>query len=606
MKTISFKNFIKLILVFVSFILTKSALSQTIELSESAFHCPNIVHPISVSINDNEEKCNYTWTVSNGLIINNNSTTYQTRDNIIFLKWIDEAKLGKIELTILNCDDTLIRDTFVTKEYPVLSLNGITPDKINGNNGVVFGVQQENYRINRMTYNFDNQTFSVDNNVYNYRWLLPKGWSSSGIISTGTNEYSTYEPNINVETDTLSSGTIQVWGVNECYGTANSNKQILNITREFEAFEINVATENEYLQGDLAPFNFYVPDWDYATYQWTLPEGWNFQGSSNIASIMAIPHGCNGGIITCKVTVPATGDYIIKTHAIRNFAPYPDNKVPTITGDDYLCSLSDYRIENLPQRTSYINWQTTGYASIVSGQNEAIVYLNPVQSGNAQINTTISVAGCPSFELEPKSIWVGKPWLVANQPLAYYSSGWYNEVCYSNNYTVEMDLNGASNATWSRIAAYPSNTSWHQVGNDLKFYFWAVNQSAVFRVTSSNACGSVVYDYGFKSKSCGTNPCNPLPATISPNPVSTESTIIINIPAPCDELVMKSKSKNKDNELHGFVKIYNTNGQIMEYKEFTYPAEDLSFNVSALSTGIYFVEIFDGIETTKQPLLIKR
>ena len=66
-----------------------------------------------------------------------------------------------------------------------------------------------------------------------------------------------------------------------------------------------------------------------------------------------------------------------------------------------------------------------------------------------------------------------------------------------------MPVTGASSVTWSRIAASPSNTNWSQVGNNLNFYFWAVGQTAVFRIVAANSCGSASYDFGFRSISCG-------------------------------------------------------------------------------------------------------
>lgn len=93
--------------------------------------------------------------------------------------------------------------------------------------------------------------------------------------------------------------------------------------------------------------------------------------------------------------------------------------------------------------------------------------MNATGNGNSTLNVSLQVAGCPSFNLNPVNFWVGSPQITATEPLAYFSSGYYNEICYSNNYTVDMNVWGSSGVSWDRIAAYPSNTTWYETGNSL-------------------------------------------------------------------------------------------------------------------------------------------
>jgi hypothetical protein len=196
------------------------------------------------------------------------------------------------------------------------------------------------------------------------------------------------------------------------------------------------------------------------------------------------------------------------------------------------------------------------------------------------------------------NFWIGKPQITSQTPLAYYSSGVYNSVCNSQTYITNMTISGASNASWSRIAANPSNTSWYQTGNNVSFYFWAINQTAVFRISSSNTCGTTSYDFGFKSITCGTNPCDPV-YTIAPNPAIDQSTIIINIPAPCDQLMKQSSSFN------GYIAVYDNHGTLKKktnYKNYG----NVELDLTDLNNGPHFIEIYDGKSIQKKTILIQK
>ena len=106
-------------------------------------------------------------------------------------------------------------------------------------------------------------------------------------------------------------------------------------------------------------------------------------------------------------------------------------------------------------------------------------------------------------------------------------------------YKTVMNVEGSTSNVWQRIAANPSNTSWAQDGNNISFYFWAVGQTATFRLTSGNACKTSVYDFKFKSVNCSSDPCSQY--QVSPNPSSSELNVV-NIPAPCDGALQSSNT----------------------------------------------------------------
>src|SRR5690606_32671694 len=173
----------------------------------------------------------------------------------------------------------------------------------------------------------------------------------------------------------------------------------------------------------------------------------------------------------------------------------------------------------------------------------------------------------------------------------------YNNVCKFQDYKTNLIVNGATYVTWTRIAANPSNTSWSQVGNNLHFYFWAVNQTAVFRVSATNSCGTTSHDFGFKSIICGSDPCL-TDYTVSPNPASGYITIVPNIPAPCDTYLTDPLIQE--------VSVYNSMGIIEKSQKFKEKTNSAVIETSNLFPGLYVVVIDDGTQKIRKTILIKK
>lgn len=206
-----------------------------------------------------------------------------------------------------------------------------------------------------------------------------------------------------------------------------------------------------------------------------------------------------------------------------------------------------------------------------------------------------------SVTIGKNDISVGSPFISPQTPLAYFDGSTYNNVCNSQNYTTSMQAYG--NVNWSRIAANPGNTSWYQTGNDVSFYFYYPNQTAVFRVSASNSCGTLSYDFGFKSIDCGGGGgggggggCNVV-YSLSPNPSKDKVKIIPQIPAPCNlTLVTTNRS--------GFISVFDQQGSLKKKVKYSYNTES-EIDVSNFKDGIYFVEIYDGISTDKQTIVVQ-
>ncbi len=182
-----------------------------------------------------------------------------------------------------------------------------------------------------------------------------------------------------------------------------------------------------------------------------------------------------------------------------------------------------------------------------------------------------------------------------------YGTSYQNRVCNLTNFSTDMVINGQSSYVWTRPAANPTNTTWSLSGDGFRSYFFAVGQTATFRLSASNSCGATSYDYRFISVSCGSG-CSQY--AVSPNPSSTEVNIIVsNIPAPCAGATQTSfrseqvvEEKQVENSLTiKTIYLYDLNGELKLTKQLNDNAKDAKINFSELRKGVYILKVSDGV-----------
>ena len=250
--------------------------------------------------------------------------------------------------------------------------------------------------------------------------------------------------------------------------------------------------------------------------------------------------------------------------------------------------------------TASVSWTRTGNLTPVGATTNPTFTVSSTSNSGASgtITATIKNSQGQTFLTRTKTVWVGKPKIEPQTPLAFYPNGGYNNVCNYQNFTTNMVVNGATNVTWERIAANPSNTSWSQSGNNISFYFWAVNQTAVYRISASNVCGTTSYDFGFKSINCGTDPCV-TDYLVSPNPTSSGLiTIVPNIPPPCDTYLSEPSIQE--------ISIYDNNGTLKKAEKYGKKTGSAEINTSDLLSGVYVVVIDDGENKVRKTIIVKK
>lgn len=201
-------------------------------------------------------------------------------------------------------------------------------------------------------------------------------------------------------------------------------------------------------------------------------------------------------------------------------------------------------------------------------------------------------------------------------PLKFYlgNPSDYNSVCNYARDSTNMSVKNASLVTWTQLSANPGPVTFSQYGNNNAFYLWSINQTAVFRITSSNGCGSLSYDFGFKSIDCsgggggggGGGGCPQF--VVSPNPAQgTLHVVVPNIPAPCDPPPMSAMSQSNISTQRSItqIKIYDNSGNLKKSQNVN-KAKQATVNLAGLRDGVYIIEISDGTYKETQQVIIQK
>ena len=294
-----------------------------------------------------------------------------------------------------------------------------------------------------------------------------------------------------------------------------------------------------------------------------------------------------------------------------------------ISGPSPLCNTGSYYVNHLPPAAT-ITWTKSSNINMISaqGSNPCTFQNNGTFTGWVQASITSS---CGTFIPPLYNIWLGIPWISPSStytnkgsvytlvPEAYLPSSLLdsssisngispntstvNNACYLWYVTTTMQIQGQSSVTWSKSYSNPSNITWSQIGNDLKFYFWGLNQTATFTINASNICGSAINNaFDFAAINCGSG-CT-MDYTLSPNPASTTLTIVPNIPAPCGSVIINPQIQQ--------VAVYDTQGNLKRTFTFGTGASQVQIDISSLNIGTYILDINDGTNSVRKTLMIQR
>lgn len=360
-------------------------------------------------------------------------------------------------------------------------------------------------------------------------------------------------------------------------------------------------------------------------YEYQLPNQWTLNGQTSTGSNWIA--GTNSVTVTSDASNGVNGVILIRpktvTAGLQNGqtpGQIPINRAAptlTITGSQAICSgTSDYQVA-LPAGAT-IQWTLSGSdASIVGCSTCSTVTVSRNTSVDVSVVLTATVTDCiQTYPSLTKPIRLGKPSVDQSgyitdgtyYPIKIYNglSSDYNELCKGHTAITQFSYAGETNVTWMRTFASPTNTVWWNYGDDIKLYFYALSQSQRFQMTATNACGSFVRDYAFRSKACSGG-C--LQYQVSPNPAANNINIIVpNIPGPCDGPTAFGAQENGNEQRDVIiteVRLYDNLGVLKKVKQVN-KVKQLSLDVTALKGGVYFIEVTDGTYKETQQVIIQK
>lgn len=360
---------------------------------------------------------------------------------------------------------------------------------------------------------------------------------------------------------------------------------------------------------------------------WQGPVGWVQTSLTNKGSnVSFIPDATSTGYITATIHISGCSYTETRAFDITRGAEAPtffSSTMQACSGSSAavsinpVCGASTYTytiignpgvtftsngLQTITSSSTSINLSASGGSS-TNSITAKTNFANGISS--AVTNATFNVYSAkPSF---PNISYVDNR---GDHPIQYWP-GNYNNVCNSYNAEVQVTLQDATSATWTKVTSNPLDITWvpNVTGNGyLDFYFWEVNQTAVFEISASNACGTTTNTFGFNSIDCsgGGGGCSEF--IISPNPAQgTLNVIVPDIPAPCGES-MTSNSTATNSTITKYsitqVRIYDKMGSLMKVKNENNSSHS-TVDLTGINPGVYFVEIIDGSYTEMQQVIIQ-
>jgi len=272
-------------------------------------------------------------------------------------------------------------------------------------------------------------------------------------------------------------------------------------------------------------------------------------------------------------------------------------------GSNVVCaSGASFSVENLVTGCYVSCWNQSSNLELYSTNgNSAIFKAKAGASGWGWVVATVSAGSCGSVTLSQYSIWVGPP-QVTNQKVdgsSYYPG---KQICPGNHWlTVTPVGTGAGNASWT----VPPGIQYIVGTNMLDFTFPYSWSSISISARSANSCGnSTNANFYLTKKTYG---CGGY-FSMYPNPTSDEVTITINEPetivskhAEITEAVVSEVIPT--DQITYTIRIYNSLGTLVSSSIRT--GTSFKIPLTNLRDGTYIVELSDGKNSYREPLIIK-
>ena len=371
---------------------------------------------------------NYSWSMPQGWSGNSSTNTIAA---------IAGSNSGTISVTASNMCGTSAPQTLTVATNSIPQ----TPAAISGTNSIC--------SASTTTY-----SVSVVNGATAYQWTLPTGWTGSSVINT-----------INT-TAGSSSGTIQVAATNSCGASA---PQSLSVTTNDVPSTPGIISGSTVICENSSTTYSISPVVNATSYNWTIPNGWTGNSTSNIITAVSGTSGTIGvsAVNTCGSSASNT--------IVVNVTSIPAIPIEII-GDTLVCENSNtaYSVANYGTGFTY-NWTIPSGWAGNSFSDSAIVTI-----GNNGGTIAVSVSNsCGTSPAQTITV------TVTTMPAQPNGITGNNSVCENsvNSYSVSP-VSGASSYNWS----LPNGWIGSSVSNNI--ILTAGNASGIVSVTATNGCGT--------------------------------------------------------------------------------------------------------------------
>jgi hypothetical protein len=463
--------------------------------------------------------------------------------------------------------------------------------------------------------------------IEQYEYDLPDGW----IITNGSTP-SPLTPglvvssnDVVIQPDALSPATqFRVRAINQwCNSGLSKQSQWKTVTitgRPSIKLTSAGSTSLNIICGDLTSRTFTLENATSAgcitSYQWHMgsDNGWLYNNAdapdliTTTTNTLTLTPKC--AQIPKNVSVSAyNGSTLLKTFAPVTVNLISPPRLYELTGPGELCqgASQTYQISNLTCDAA-VTWSVYPSGFLTEQRIGNTLVLTNTSDIQIQVNLTASVTSTCGSAVKQKTITTGK----ANIYSAYYDyqggnhllyttpprtlNVVYNDVC--NGYYTRTNLTISSNATvtWQPVSTLDPNVQWHQDGNNLVFALVYPDQTATFRVTASNSCGTVYQTYAFKSVWCYGNGGGGIPARMATNAADNEVDIIVND----KKGIITQYTPDMDIKE---VRMYDLLGRLRKVQNIT----SNTFNISSLPPGVYLFQLItkDGGTIVRKQISIQ-
>lgn len=261
-----------------------------------------------------------------------------------------------------------------------------------------------------------------------------------------------------------------------------------------------------------------------------------------------------------------------------------------VTGPEVICGSGTFSIQNpLPGTT--VSWTSSNPGGLTINQNTGLAVRQNNFSGAVTVTATIN-SGCGNSVIS-RTVWVGTP-QITNMRVnnMSYFTGMNVQLCPGNHWLNVTPVGGnPGNASWTVPSGIP-----HFVGtNTLDFtYPQNFSNSLTISVRASNACGQGANSNFFLSKK--TFGCtSSFSMVIYPNPAKDQFSV--------EMMAIDKNAMTEEVPVIESAVLLDKEGR--EIALGTRVAGKMTFEVSNLQKGIYFIHVVVDGELTREQIIIE-